>query len=624
MASQKKSINNFLENRRKKEEAYIQKLAQNYSADKRPFYASEKNAQKDIKFEADFFKSNYDERHRKLTDFDSLIERRRKVLNNEIEKKAIETFKSFTPEEVEVKIDNAKYFANNTEDFNRLKDYEKKYKNGELGKKIKKDIYTNDGADPEDRRMKTFFDNFEIIEIERQNNRGFGAITVGNKKTGKVDMFFFGTNAQKKTKEEKKIYEKEMQGNVDTLFMTSVNSKAALEYAKKMQEKAKKGMKSNNGRIYTSLDSITGHSKGGYEAIYVGSNIPNVRVLASDPGPLTETGKYLNKNKILAVLPNEGNASFNYAQKVPGSEFRTLHTKRGKMEGSKGNKLSSIPVLSVRTENLGLPKTDFYYAHYPNGFSAGEEMRKMQNYAKKVEPKLNAFLEKQKKEKQEKITNTIKAIAKQADKMTPFKTNFEKMAANIPKELAYFRPKVSTAWKNTVNEIKKQVSLNSAGKFINSIIKPKQNLMDKRNEIKLKTDINFQNKMLEFAKRTNLSLSNKLTAPVKGETFKPKIATKQETGKSKAGTLISKGIEIPQKNKNPLETFNGNFKKNKQEKLGQTVASNQKNGKINSEKTQLKNQSKTVSKSLQETISRHISQKVNPSKEKAVSKNKKR
>lgn len=591
--------NEILENRKKQEEIYAQRLAQNYSADKRPFYASEKNAKKDIEFEANYFESNYDERHRKATDFDSLTERRRNVLNNKIEKKAIETFKSFTPEEVEVKIDNAKYFANNTKDFNRLKDYEKKYKNGELEKKIKKDIYTKDGANLEDRRMKNFFDNFEIIEIERQNKRGFGAITVGNKKTGKVDMFFFGTNAQKETKEEKEIYEKETQGNADTLFMTSVNSKAALEYAKKIQEKAKKGMKGSNGKTYTFLDSITGHSKGGYEAIYVGSNIPNVRVLASDPGPLTETGKYLNKNKILAVLPNEGNASFNYAQKVPGS---------------KGNKLSSITVLSVRTENLGLPKTDFHYAHYPNALSAGEEMRKMQNYAKKVEPKLNAFLEKQKKEKQEKIVNTIKAIAKQADKITPFKTNFEKMAANIPKELAHFRPKVSTAWKNTVNEIKKQVTQNSIGKFVNSIIKPKQNLIDKGNEIKLKPDINFQNKILEFAKRTNLSLSNKLTAPVKGETFKPKIATKQESGKSKAGTLISKGIEIPQKNKN-LE---------KQEKTGQMVADNKENKKIVSEKMQLKNQSKTASKTLQEKVANYVFKKTNSSKEKAVSKNKKR
>ena len=51
------------------------------------------------------------------------------------------------------------------------------------------------------------------------------------------------------------------------------------------------------------------------------------------------------------------------------------------------------------------------------------------------------------------------------------------------------------------NEIKKQVAQNSIGKFVDSIIKPKQNLMDKKNEIKLKTDINFQNKMLEFAKK---------------------------------------------------------------------------------------------------------------------------
>ena len=505
MANKKNSdlTNEILENRRKQEEIYAQKLAQNYSTDKRPFYASEKNAKKDIEFEANYFESNYDERHRKATDFDSLIERRRNVLNNKIEKKAIETFKSFTPEEVEVKIDNAKYFANNTEDFNRLKDYEKKYKNGELEKKIKKDIYTKDGANLEDRRMKNFFDNFEIIEIERQNRRGFGAITVGNKKTGKVDMFFFGTNAQKETKEEKEIYEKETQGNTDTLFMTSVNSKAALEYAKKIQEKAKKGMKGSNGKTYTFLDSITGHSKGGYEAIYVGSNIPNVRVLASDPGPLTETGKYLNKNKILAVLPNEGNASFNYAQKVPGSEFRMLHPKRGKMEGSKGNKLSSIPVLSVRTENLGLPKTNFYYAHYPNALSAGEEMRKMQNYAKKVEPKLNAYLEKQKKQKQEKIANTIKAIAKQADKMTPFKTNFEKMAANIPKELAHFRPKVSATWKNTVSEIKKKIEQNPASKFVVSIVKPKANdTISKNNAKKTTAELKLPNTFSTFAKLT--------------------------------------------------------------------------------------------------------------------------
>ena len=243
----------------------------------------------------------------------------------------------------------------------------------------------------------------------------------------------------------------------------------------------------------------------------------------------------------------------------------------------------------------------------------------MQKYVKKVEPKLNAYLEKQKKEKQEKIIRTIKTAARQADKITPFKMNFEKLASNIPKQLMHFRPQASAIWKNAVKEIKNHTSLNSVGKFVDSIIKPKQNLINKRDEIKLKPDINFQNKMLEFAKKTNLSLSNKLIAPIKSGTFKPKILAKKETG-----NLLTKGIEIPQKNKNSLVTFNKNLKNNNQEKSGQTVAGNQKNGKISSEKTQLKNQSKTVSKSLQEKISRHVSQKINPSKEKTISKNKKR
>ena len=617
MKKKRYTLDEYLKIQRAKEEKIVEELAKNYNPDKKSFYASEKNKIKDIKFENNYLNKNYDKGNNKRGDLISISERREKVLNGQIEKKAVETFKSFTPEEVGIKMDNAQYFANNTKDLEELKTFEKKYKN------LKKGSVSISLKNSDEIRMARFFKNYEIIEIERQNKKGFGAITVGNKKTGKVEMFFFGTNISDKTKEEKETLKNEIKGNRESYYKVSQNEKAALEYAKKIQEKAKKGMKSPDGKIYNSLDCITGHSKGANEAIFVGANIKDVRVLASDPGPLATTGKYLNKNKILAVLPNKGNASFNYGQKVPGSEFKTLHQKFGIKEGNVGNKLSSIPVLAVEADK-GLPKTDFYYGHFPNAASAGKEMRKMQNYAKKVEPKLNAFLEKQEKEKKEKVVNTIKAIAKQADKMTPFKTNFEKMATNIPKELAHFRPKVSTAWKNTVNEIKKQVAQNSIGKFVDSIIKPKQNLMDKKNEIKLKTDINFQNKMLEFAKKTNLSLSNKLTAPVKGETFKPKIATKQESGKSKAGTLISKGIEIPQKNKNPLETFNGNLKNNKQEKLGQTVASNQKNGKINSEKTQLKNQSKTVSKSLQETISRHVSQKANSSKEKTVSKNKKR
>lgn len=75
--------------------------------------------------------------------------------------------------------------------------------------------------------------------------------------------------------------------------------------------------------------------------------------------------------------------------------------------------------------------------------------------------------------------------------------------------------------------------------------------------------------------------------------------------------MISKGIEIPQKN-------------NKQEKTEQMIVSNQRNKKTNFRKIQLNNRSKGTSESLEEKISNHVSKKVNSSEEKMVSRNKKR
>ena len=54
------------------------------------------------------------------------------------------------------------------------------------------------------------------------------------------------------------------------------------------------------------------------------------------------------------------------------------------------------------------------------------------------------------------------------------------------------------------------------------------------------------------------------------------------------------------------------------------VADNKENKKIVSEKMQLKNQSKTASKTLQEKVANYVFKKTNSSKDKAVSKNKKR
>ena len=76
-----------------------------------------------------------------------------------------------------------------------MKTFEKKYKNTKAVS-----IKNSRKA-----RMARFFENYEIIEIERQNKKGFGAITVGNKKTGKVEMFFSELMSMIKQKKERKL-----------------------------------------------------------------------------------------------------------------------------------------------------------------------------------------------------------------------------------------------------------------------------------------------------------------------------------------------------------------------------------------------------------------------------------
>lgn len=122
------SLNEIFELQRAKEEKHVEELVKNYNPDKKFFYASEKNKIEDIKFERNYLNKNYDERKNKRVDLISISERREKVLNGQIEKKAIETFKSFTPEEVEIKIDNATYFSNNKERLEELKTFEKNIK----------------------------------------------------------------------------------------------------------------------------------------------------------------------------------------------------------------------------------------------------------------------------------------------------------------------------------------------------------------------------------------------------------------------------------------------------------------------------------------------------------------
>ncbi|MDO5088880.1 MAG: hypothetical protein Q4D53_03755 [Leptotrichiaceae bacterium] len=78
--------------------------------------------------------------------------------------------------------------------------------------------------------------------------------------------------------------------------------KDSLEFAKKIQKKYDvKGKK---------LMRVSGHSLGGAEAIYVGSHL-DLGVVAVDPAPVNNPGKYLNNGKMIVIVPNKGRGMLN-------------------------------------------------------------------------------------------------------------------------------------------------------------------------------------------------------------------------------------------------------------------------------------------------------------------------
>lgn len=67
---------------------------------------------------------------------------------------------------------------------------------------------------------------------------------------------------------------------------------------------------------YKKLVGVKGHSKGGGEANYVAS-VLNLKSFTVDPAPCEKYGMYLNNNKFLSIVPNNGRGTLTEAVKVP-------------------------------------------------------------------------------------------------------------------------------------------------------------------------------------------------------------------------------------------------------------------------------------------------------------------
>lgn len=355
-------------------------------------------------------------------DNENITERRKAILSGEQEQRAIKTFKSFTPDEVENKINLVQMISSDKETENIFFRQQIKNEKGELEKEAKGEFSDETLKEIEEiskthniniekvknryrsraEKYQKIFENYEFLGTHRDDKNGLYVYNFGNKKTGQLELFIPGTNPSNKV---------EKKNNDQSYYKVTDAQKAIVEFARELEQKSKNGEIFGKKRYDKGIGSINGHSQGAAIAIYGSSFMPDVSCIANEPGPLVRVGPYVKDNAILAVIPNDGEGTFNYAEKIEGSQFSTMHSIAGTDTGQGGNQTSLITALPVEKSSGRLnPKQakqfikkfregknfNLHHTHF-NHFTITENARnafeKMQKYSEAVEPKLEQFLE---------------------------------------------------------------------------------------------------------------------------------------------------------------------------------------------------------------------------------------
>ena len=355
-------------------------------------------------------------------DNENITERRKAILSGEQEKRAIKTFKSFTGDEIENKINLVYMISSNEENENSFFRQQIKNEKGELEKEIKgefsdetlkeieeiskkyntdikeiKNIYRSQAE-----KYQKIFKDYEFLGTYRDDKNGLYVYNFGNKKTGQLELFIPGTNTSNKV---------EKKNNDQSYYKVSDAQKAIVEFSKEIDTESKNGNISGEKRYDKGVGSINGHSQGAAIAIYGSSFMPDVSCIANEPGPLVRIGPYVKDNAILTVIPNSGEGTFNYAERIEGSQFSTMHSIAGTDTGQGENQTSLITALPVEKsrgrlnpkqakqfikkfregKNFNVHRTHFN--HFTITENAKNAFEKMQKYSEAVEPKLEQFLE---------------------------------------------------------------------------------------------------------------------------------------------------------------------------------------------------------------------------------------
>ena len=97
------------------------------------------------------------------------------------------------------------------------------------------------------------------------------------------------------------------------------------------------------------ITDTIGHSLGYGEGMYVASH-KNLRAIGVDPAPVRNPGKYINNNKILVIVPDNGKGMLNSIHRITPSDIRSPYRK---VYGYTGN--ASDGGLSYEFQPLGIP-----------------------------------------------------------------------------------------------------------------------------------------------------------------------------------------------------------------------------------------------------------------------------
>ena len=360
-------------------------------------------------------------------------------LNGTSEKSVFETLDNFTADEVEMKTYFSMKFANDKNKLTALNDDYADYVSGKTDKIVnshldnetyklaskKEEKVAENNTEYKDALIeKKFYDTYVPLNVEYKDKKtGLIARTFGNKKNGKIEIFFGGSNNPSKIFTDR-VTGLDWTNDIRSAIQTPPNYKVAYNFAKKIASQTYE----IDGKRFSGVDGVNGFSKGGGEAMYVASRL-NTKAVVIDPAPVINPGMYISNNKILAVIPNNGNGMLNQARQIPGTKLYTLEPKTGISEGKGNKKVSMVTAIPVNQKNNSM-----FSDHFPDVYDVHKKVDEAKKYAEKIKPQHYAYFGEEKNPYASSNKNKID-ISKLKNEDTNLKENKDKKSQSKGRSL---------------------------------------------------------------------------------------------------------------------------------------------------------------------------------------------